>query len=95
MSHVYSGIVSSVLANIGTEYGKILKITIPWGKIHKYLRMTIKYSSTLKVNISMVYYIGKMFDDNPEDMRGESSELDAHHLFDITEDVNGLSLADI
>ena len=44
MSHVDPDIVSSVLADIEAEYGKIAKTTITRGKIHKYLGMTINYS---------------------------------------------------
>ena len=40
-SHVEPAVVSSVLADIDAEYGKIAKMTITWGKVHKYLRMTI------------------------------------------------------
>ena len=41
MLHIYSNIVSSVLANIDLEYGNIAKMTTTQGKIHKYLRMTM------------------------------------------------------
>ena len=54
MSHVDSKIVSSVLANIDAEYGKISKMTIPRGKIHKYLGMTINTSSLVKLKFYMV-----------------------------------------
>ena len=43
MSHVDSDIFSSVLSEIESEYGKIAKMTITQGKIHKYLGMTINY----------------------------------------------------
>ena len=62
MFHVDSGIVSSVLSDIDTEYGEIVKMTITRGKIHNYLRMTINYSSPGKLNLFMVNYIGKMID---------------------------------
>ena len=52
--------------------------------MHTYLGMTIDYSSPGKVIFSMVDYIGKMLDDIPEDMKGVSSTLAAHHLFDIS-----------
>ena len=42
MLHVDSNIVSSIISDIDAEYGKILKMTITQGKIHKYLGMTIK-----------------------------------------------------
>ena len=48
MSHVYSNILSGVLSDIDAEYGKIAKIITTRGKIHKYLGMTIDYSSPVK-----------------------------------------------
>ena len=44
-SHVDPAVVSSILADIDGKYGKIEKMTITRGKVHKYLRMTIDYSS--------------------------------------------------
>ena len=41
ISHVEPAIISSVLAEIDAEYGKIVKLTITQGKVHKYLRTTI------------------------------------------------------
>ena len=35
MSHVGSNIISSVIAKIDTEYGKITKMTITRGKTHR------------------------------------------------------------
>ena len=86
-SHVDPAVVSSILADIDTEYGKIAKMTITRSKVHKYLGMTIDYSSPGKVLFSMINYIGKMLDDIPEDMKGESSTPAAHQLFDIAEDI--------
>ena len=40
-SHVDPVVVSGVLADIDAEYGKIAKMTITRGKVHKYLGMTI------------------------------------------------------
>ena len=65
MSHVDSDIFFSVLDDVDIEYGKIAKMTIIWGKIHRYLRMTTNYSFTGKVILSMVDYIEKMIDDIP------------------------------
>ena len=62
MSHVDSYIVSRVLSDIETEYGNIAKLTITHGKIRKYLRMTIDYSSLVKVNLYMINCIGKNLD---------------------------------
>ena len=40
-SHVNPAVISSVLDYIDAEYENIAKITITWGKMHKYLGMTI------------------------------------------------------
>ena len=58
-SHADPAIVSIVLADIYAEYGNIEKMTITRGKVHKYLGMTIDYSSPGKVILSMIDYIGK------------------------------------
>ena len=52
-------------------------------KVHKYLGMTIDYSSPGKVILLMIEYIGKMLDNIPEYMKSESATPAAHHLFDI------------
>ena len=70
MSHVDSNIVYSVISDIDAEYRNIEKMTITRGKIHKYLGMTIDYSSPGKVIFSMVDFIGNMLDDIPEYIRG-------------------------
>ena len=80
-SYVDPDVVSSVLADINAEYGKIAKMTITRGKVHKYLGMTIDYSSPGKVIFSMINYIGKMLDVIPKYMKGESVTTAAHHLF--------------
>ena len=56
---------------------------ITQGKVHKYLGMTIDYSSPGKVILSMIDYIGKMLDNIPEDMKGGSATPAAHHLLEI------------
>ena len=90
-SNVDPSVVYSVPADIDAEYGKIAKVTITRGKVHKYLRMTIDYSSPSKVIFLMIDYIEKMLDDIPEDMKGESSPPAAHHLFEISKDATKLS----
>ena len=68
-SHVDPAVVSSVLADIDAEYGKIAKMNITRGKVHKYLWMTIDYSLPGKLILSMINYIGKMLDDITEYMK--------------------------
>ena len=93
-SHVDPAFISSVLADIDTEYGNISKMTITRGKVHKYLGMTIDYSSPGKLIFSMIDYIGKNLEDITEDMKGESATPAAYHLFDIAEYATKLSQAD-
>ena len=93
-SHVNPAVVSSALADIDAEYGKISKMTITRGKVHKYLGVTIYYSSPGKLIFSMINYNGKMLDNIPEYMKGESATPAAYHLFDIAEDATKLSQSD-
>ena len=65
-SHAEPAVVSIILSEIDAEYGKISKMTITQGKVHKYLGMTIDYSSPGKVIFSMIEYIGKNIDNIPE-----------------------------
>ena len=69
-------------------------MTIMQGKVHKYLGMTIDYSSSSKAIFSMIYYIGKIIDNIPEEIKGESATPSVHHLFDIAENATKLSQAD-
>ena len=53
-SHIDPAVVSSVIDDIDAEYGKIAKMTIRRGKVHKYFGMTIDYSSTGKLIFLMI-----------------------------------------
>ena len=70
ISHVEPAVISIVLDDIDSEYGKIEKIAIIQGKVHKYLGMTIDYSLPGKLILLMIDYIGKMIDNITEDMKG-------------------------
>ena len=95
IAYVDSKIAHKVLHEIDAKDGKIAKMTITWGKVHKYLKMTINYSLPGKLLFSIVDYIGKMFNDIPEDMRGGSSTTAAHHFFGIVEEGTKLSQTNI
>ena len=69
-SNVDPAVISRVIADIDAEYGKIAKMNITRGKVHKYLRMTIDYYSPGKVIFSTIYYIGKILDNITEAMKG-------------------------
>ena len=93
-SHVDPAFISSVLFDIDAEYGKIAKMTITQGKVHKYLGVNIDYSFPGKVIFLMIDYIGKMIEGILEDMKGETATPTSHQLFDIAEDAKKLSQAD-
>ena len=93
-SDVDLAVVSSVLADNDAEYGKIAKMTITRGKVHKYLGIAIDYSLPGKIIFSMIEYIGKILDNIPEDIKGESATPAAHYLFEMSEDETKLSQAD-
>ena len=93
-SHVDPAVIYSFLADIDGEYGRITKMIITQGKVHKYLRMTIDYSYPGKVIFLKINYIRKILDNIPEDTKGESDTPAAHQLFDIAEDATKLSHAD-
>ena len=91
MLHVDSKMVSSFLYNIDTEYAKITEQPShgvistsnsgwPYNTPHQW-----------KVKLYMVNYIGKMLGEILEYMKGESSTLASHNLFDISEDATKLS----
>ena len=80
MSHIYPDIVSSVIDDIDAECGKIAKMTITRGKIHKYLRIPIDYYSPGKLILSMVDYIIKILNYTPEYTKGQSETPEIHHI---------------
>ena len=57
ISHKDESVVEQVLKNINEEFGKESPLTITRGYIHKYLGMTIDYSSPKKVKFHMKNYI--------------------------------------
>ena len=82
-SNVNPDVIYIVVAYIDAEYGKIEKMTIMRGKVHKYLRITIDQSSPSNIILSMIDYIGKMLDNITEYMKWESATPAAHHHLDI------------
>jgi hypothetical protein len=71
------------MRQIDTEFGKEAPVAVHRGKVHNYLGMTINYSLSGKVQISMVDYNDGMLAEIPEDMAGESSTLAPNHLFQV------------
>ena len=85
-SYVDYDFIYAVIVDIKLYYVNVAKMTITRGKIHKYLGITTNYSSPVKAKLSMVEYIGKILENIPGDMKGESATTSGHHLFDTYED---------
>ena len=68
-------IISSVFADIDAEYLKVAKMTITRGKVNKYLGMTIDYSLTDKLILSISDYIVKCLKISQNTQRGNQPHL--------------------
>ena len=55
------------------------------GKVHDYLGMDLDYTKRGTLRVSMIKYLGKVFDDFPEQITSTSSSPAADHLFKIRE----------
>ena len=84
MVSVDSIIFSRVFSSVDAEYGNITKMTITRGKIHKCLGVSINLFLPVKINLSMVTYIGKILEYTPEDTRGDSMILASRHFLILT-----------
>jgi hypothetical protein len=65
MSHMDANVVNDLIDQIDSKYGKERLITMLRGKVHDYLGMTIDYSESGKVKISIFDeqncpYLGKL-----------------------------------
>jgi Reverse transcriptase (RNA-dependent DNA polymerase) len=83
ISHHDPEVVSSIIAQLETEFGKEAPLSITRGKVHDYVGIGIDYTSTGKVNITMIPYIETMLEELPEDMDGVFSTHAGNHLFTL------------
>jgi Reverse transcriptase (RNA-dependent DNA polymerase) len=86
ISHHDPKVVSSIIAQLETEFGKEAPLSITRGKVHDYFGMRIDYTSAGKVNITMIPYIETMLEELPEDMDGVSSTPAGNHLFTVNKE---------
>ena len=69
VSHVDTNEVTNMINWLKVTYeDKIGKMVVSRGKIHRYLGMTLDYSTSGKVKIDMVDYVKKMIEDFPEEI---------------------------
>ena len=83
--HVDPQVVTDVISQLSDEFGKEAPLTVTRGAVHDYLGMTLDYSISKKIKITMIDYIKNMLTELPPDMDGESPTPAANHLFEVNE----------
>ena len=69
-------------------------LTIHWGRVHKYLGMTLDYTSKGKVRIDMQDYVKKLLEELPKSFEGAAVTPTANHLFQVSNDCKKLASKD-
>jgi len=85
MSHVDTDVVTGVINQLDTVFGKDTPITVQRGKVHEHLGMTLDCRVKGKVKMLMKECIKEMLEGLPEDMRGEAATPAASHLFKVND----------
>ena len=85
MSHVDTDVVTGVINQLDTVFGKDTPITVQRGKVHEHLGMTLDCQVKGKVKMLMKECIKEMLEGLPEDMRGEAATPAASHLFEVND----------
>jgi hypothetical protein len=83
ISHVATGVVDDLIANLNSEFRKETPLLKSWGKVHNYLGMTLDFSALGQVTVTMIDYIMNICMDLPKDMIGSAATPAANHLFQI------------
>ena len=98
LSHRKSRVMDDMIQWLRQEYESIFedgsgKMTVSRGKVHKYLGMTLDYTVSGQVKITMTDYIGEIlsaFDKADPKGRGTKSSAASENLFKIDEDCEKL-----
>ena len=83
ISHLKASVVTSVINQISSVFGKEAPLSITRGRIHEYLGMTLDFSCNGKVTVRMEEFVKGILDEAPEDMMGTTRTPAANHLFDV------------
>ena len=83
ISHEDPAVVTDIIRRLNNKYGKITPMVSTCGKIHKYLGMTIDFSDTSKVKITINDYVDEMVSELQTKMIGISATPASSHLFEI------------
>ena len=88
ISHEDPAVVTDIIRQLNDKYRKITPMVSTRGKDHEYLGMTINFSDTGKVKITMYDYVDKIINKLPTEMISESATPASNHLFVIRDDGN-------
>ncbi|VEU33958.1 unnamed protein product [Pseudo-nitzschia multistriata] len=85
ISHVDPGVVTAVIQQLNEQFGKESPLTETRGKIHDYVGMTLDYSESGKVKLSMFDYLEEIIQNLPDSLKGTAVTPAADHLFKVNE----------
>ena len=85
-SHVDPAVVTDIIWRLNDKYGQRTPMVSTHGKIHEYLGMTIDFTDTDKIEITIYDYVNEMVSKLPTKIIGESATPVSNHLFEIRDD---------
>jgi hypothetical protein len=83
VSHAKPSVVDQFIADMEGEFGKETPLNKSRGKVHDYLGMTLDFSKSGEVTVTMIDYIKMILHDAPKEMRGSAATPAANHLFQV------------
>ena len=85
--------IDELVEQLNQRYGKFKQLTINDSKVHDYLGMTLDYTKSRKVQVSMLQYVDELLGQCPDDMNGTSITPAGNNLFEVNEDDEPLDIA--
>ena len=80
VSHDSAQVVTHILEDLKSEFGRLGELSVSRGKRHDYLGMYLDFSEDGVLQVDMRPYIATIMDDLPKQMRGRSRTPAALHL---------------
>ena len=90
ISHANPAVVTTIIDQLKSEYGKESPLTVKRGKLHDYLGMLLDYKESGKVKIDMSKYLKEILEEVTVDFDGIATSRAANHLFEINDDCESL-----
>ena len=86
ISYKDPAVVTNIIWQLNDKYGMIIPMVLTRGKVHRYLGMTIDFTNTSKVKITIYNYVDEMISKLPTEIIGETATPASNHLFEIRND---------